>query len=745
MTVSHRILIYALLVTLVGITFSSLVQWKIIENNLRYFRSDREAIAFNQLVEVARGSVFDAILPSGAGIDVLLRVPSVKVSEVWASLRGEMVDLSEFQTRDPSGPRGFSTSVSHPTVLLCTRLFSVAVTIGVVLMVFIISIQLRQGPGYGFVGALVALLSPQVLKISYAATSEIVTMGLCLLCSCLGLAAINQRVVFYFIASALVSGLATGSQHSVASVGLVPLIGWLVGGRSAVTLVAGVVACFVGFCVASPFPEAQFKGFFELVLEEARFGWLSPVRGGLLEVVAERSTVFLGWLLLEGVGIASGGLAVTSLVYFVKCMDGRLACFLSFPLSYFTLLILNQKTGLHELVMIVPYIGVMTACGLQRFSRVSQHPTVKTAALPAFGSLITLQLGAMSYLYLQTEISLDPRDQAALWLANENRSRSDVAIEKTLHMSNTYELQGASTVDLSSVSAPRLVQDGYKFLVAPSNAPLSGDGALVEELRRFARGSAGVDSSSTPEIVVYRLRDDDLAQVAKRAPAALLLRPSEMDASCVSEHEQFCWTSARRTVVRVEGPSNHKRQARIKIRNPWEAEIIEISSVFGTELARAVLKRGDEWVDLTFELPKRADSFVVTLSDVHDRHRTGLSGGVRRVGIAIKNMTLNEIDENDTRSFLEGYPETVQSAIREVFANHERESLVLLQVQSPHQARGDVVSERGSGGPDSVSSQRVSEQDQDKQLLRSRAQQVRKTFIDSILAAEVEAPVDLAK
>lgn len=730
MTSRSRNILWATILVLLAVTFGSMVHWPIVENNLRYLRSDREAIHFNHIVEVTRRGAVEVAHPAAAGIAVLSRVPSVIASKEVASLRGEMSSLSEFQTRDPFGPRGFSTSVSHPTVLLGSRLFSLAATFGVVLLVFAISLQLKQGPGYAFVGSLVVLLSPEVLKVSYAVTPDIVTIGLCLLTSSLGLTAITRQSSTYIIASALLSGLCAGSQHSTASVALVPLIAWMVGTRSSVTLLAGVVACGFGFCAATPSLVSGDLGLLKLVLVNFLGDWLNPMDAGFGGAVTERSTVYFGWLLIEAIGIASGGLAVASFVYFVKCFDARIGCFLSFPLSYLILLVLHRHTALHELVTIVPYIGVMTACGLQRFAQVSEHPSVKGAALPAFCSLIALQLGGMSYLFLQTQRVLDPRDRASRWLVTETHPRSDIAIDAALHMRAPSELAGVSVVDLSNVTVARLVQDGYTYLVMASRTALTGESTFAEEIHRFRGGALGGDSSTTPEVVVYRLRDEDLAPVAKRAPVALVLRPSETSPSCVSEHEQYCWITARHTEVRVEGPAERRRRARMKIRNPWEAQTVVISSIFGTQLARVVLPRAEDWTELNFEIPKKADAFVLTVSNVHGSQRAGLKPELGRVGLAIKNISVSEVVDEKENSFVEGYPETIQTAIREVFTSHERE-VTEEASRKAEEARMEVALKR----TDDRAATMESPQEQRSTMLRSRAQQARKTFIDSILSA----------
>jgi hypothetical protein len=154
----------------------------------------------------------------------------------------------------------------------------------------------------------------------------------------------------------------------------------------------------------------------------------------------------------------------------------------------------------------------------------------------------------------------------------------------------------------------------------------------------------------------------------------------------------------------------------MKIRNPWEAQTVVISSIFGTQLARVVLPRAEDWTELNFEIPKKADAFVLTVSNVHGSQRAGLKPELGRVGLAIKNISVSEVVDEKENSFVEGYPETIQTAIREVFTSHERMEVALKRT-------------------DDRAATMESPQEQRSTMLRSRAQQARKTFIDSILSA----------
>lgn len=645
----------------------------LVECNERYFRNETDGKNFNRMVEMASSGTIQSDAVSQPQFGVYARLPILKASIWIAQKRGELGSLADLQTRNPYGPDGFALAVSHPTVLRINRLFSVALSLLVVALTYIITLQLGQGIGIAFIAALVPSLSQAMLKTSYVITADVLTTFLCLLVTSCAIRAVTSKNNEYVYISALSAGLAVASSYYAVPILIAPIVTIVLDKRTPTALVLVGALAIVSFFCANPY---ALLSPFELAsnLEQALLGSKTVGDGHLsIDHLISKSTIYLGWFLLEGVGVAAGGLALASLVYFAKSMNKKLAVFIAFPIAHSFVLLLSREMMGASLVLMVPYVAIMAACGMARLGSVAVHPSVRRGAGPALGALIVLQLSCLSILYIRGEGATDSRDILAQWIMNERPASVDIAIAGSLQIAPRLgHVPQVDIFDPATNSLPRLLQAGYSYVVAPAAADSFADAELYSEVLRLQGSSDNTGPFNSPPINIYKLNDTRLDLALARSPASLLIRPTESPdiPSCQTDGERFCWISSRRTKVHIQVAGAKPSRARLSILSPWPNQTVTVFSALGSQLVQRKVDNPNEWVELQFSLPRNHEFIIVDISDVHSVEPTTALMAPNRVGVALRTLMLEDelsSREDGTSSVLRGYPEPIRLAIKESF------------------------------------------------------------------------------
>jgi hypothetical protein len=708
------------------------IRWPIIANNIRYFRNERDAIAFAKITEVAKTGTLTTTDRMEVALNTYIRLPSFLASTRLAQMSNQIADLSEIKTNDPYGPEGYAVAVTHPSLLLGSRVFSMLLSLAVVSIVFVLILQLGGGVGCAFVGALICALSPEALKISHLLTPEILTLLSCIGCMSLSLSALKSRSLIAISSSSILAGMATALTHATAPILLVPLFVVLKTSRTFLDTSFVLVFSLFGFAGTTPLIIPDFHQFFLTTRAELSSGWINPFKTSTTDIALERATIILGWFLLEGVGIASGGLAVASLVYFVRRFNSRIACFLIFPTAYFVGLIINEKVTTGQFVILIPFVSVMAALGLQRLLQATSHPIVKKVAIPAFAAVIALQLLAVSIMYVRAQSQPDSRDIASNWIAKMTGVDEQVAIAGTLLMGDALRTSRADVFDPVADSAAQMLQRGFSYVVTGPEALLSDPHHLLSLVNTIDGERVPRKVPSSPEIKIYRIREERLPSAAQSAPASLLLTRSDEVGrpSCETDHDPFCWIEARATTLRLDGAPPGGGHARLSVNSPWRGQRIAISTELGTQIFQGTLESAGNWEEISFTLPPRCTAVVLTLSHVRKMPQTGPHLPSTRVGLAIRTIhfDLGTAEQGKSPTILVDYPEEIQAAVQSAFeSSHTVQSDGGRQAQATARLQQDIeaiIAQAPSAPLVSANTDRL-----------PRKSQIRRTFVDSILAA----------
>jgi hypothetical protein len=640
--------------------------------NDRYFRDEDDSRQFNRAVEMAKDGDLNPRYFNKPSLDFYLRIPVVLGGYAFAKSKGEIQSIDEIKTRDPFGLSGWSFAVSHPTILRWNRIFSISLSVGVVALAFIIAMQLGRGAVYASLAALITAISPEVLKNSYIVGVDVLMAFCCLACTSVGIHCVTKTSRSTLVVCGLLAGLAGAAKYNALPIVLVPLSVWALKERTRYGLFLALVSPGVGFFIGCPYSLLSFPEFAQAVAFEAWHYSVAGHAGHSAEPGLEQAIFYFGWLIAEGVGVAAGGLALASSVYFIKRRNFEIAVFLAFPIAYSLLMIFQKTNFTKNMVVMVPYVAIMAVCGLARLAKVAEHESVKKGAPPALASLAIIQLAIPCVAFIRAQNRVDSRDIASLWISSERRADEDVAVSGPLQFSPTALGQsGVEVFTPAEKTSASLLQEGYTYVVMSPLSTVASDRELLSVAKEIPGALYQQKIPDSPAIYVYRLNTDRVDIAAKKAPSSLVLAAPDAGGqpTCATEGESFCWLTARRTTVTLQDKAPEPRRVKLPVMSPWTGQEIVITTPQGTQLYGGTLNDASAWTDITFKLPANIESIIVTISQIHSQASRKSGSDLRRLGMAVKAPTFESFSSSESdptsNSIISAYPEQIRISIVE--------------------------------------------------------------------------------
>ncbi len=735
------------------------MRWPLVEAHDHYLRDEDDSRQFNRAVEMVKDRDLNPRYFNKPSLDFYLRIPVVLGGYTLAKSKGEIQSIDEIKTRDPFGLSGWSFAVSHPTILRWNRIFSICLSVGIVALAFILARQLGRGPGYASLAALITALSPEVLKNSYLVGVDTLMAFFCLACTSIGIRCISKTSRSTLILCGLLAGLAGAAKYNALPIVLVPLSVWALKERTRYGLFLALTSPAVGFFLGCPYSLLSFSEFGQAVVYEAWHYSIAGHAGHSAEPGIDQAIFYFGWLIAEGVGVAAGGLALASTVYFVKRRNFEIAVFLAFPIAYSLLMIFQKTNFTHNMVVMVPYVAIMAVCGLARLAKVAEHESVKKGAPPALASLALIQLTIPCIAYIRAQKRVDSRDIASSWISYERPADKDVAVSGPLQLSpSTLRKSGVDVFTPSEKTSASLIQGGYTYVVMSPLSTVTSDRELLSVAKEIPGVLYQQKIPDSPAIHVYRLNTDRLDIASKRAPSSLVLVALDADSrpTCAADGDSFCWLTARRTTITLKDKAPEPRRVTLPVMSPWTNQEIVITTPLGTQLYSGTIKDASAWSDIAFTLPAHIESISVTLSRVHAQRTQHPGENPQRVGLGVKAPSFEVVTglEGDQQraSIISAYPEQIRTSIVETLTQEievpaESEPVLPAAPKAPEtpgniytllQSLNSEVEEvlpSQSSQPQPNSQVLEIPKVQEKGDIAQQQEEFRKKFLDSILSA----------
>jgi len=571
-----------------------------------------------------------------------LRMPVVYASALWERLHGRLAALREIRTRDPYGVSDYAFTPSHPNILIWNRWLSVFFTFLLSAIVFSLGRSLQMSAPVALFGAVVSLLSPELLRNSYIIGVDTLMAVMCLLCTRYALHAERRASLRSLFICGLLAGLAGAAKYNAAPIVIVPLVVWWLSDRSPrgfATIVGGALG---GFLLGAPYSLISYREFFEGVSYEI---WHYGVAGheehsaprGLPQLL-----FYMQWLLSDGVGVVIALLSVFGARSLWR--DNRVAAkiTISFPLAYLLLMCLQRANFTRNMVVLVPYVALLGAYGLWSVTSQLWRGATRSILVALSIGVTLAQLGSTAADSIGAALrTKDSRDDVVTWLRTNRSNDSDVAVAGELQLPfSVLALPGVDTFDPTRRSLASLVASGYRYVVLPANStPL--DSTLFEVEQAIPGEPSPQRVPQNPAITIARARSLSNSTSNDLAFSEVTLSHvgSSLIPECGISTEPYCWIQTMTTRLALPALMT---PAMLEVMSPWAHQHVELLTQGGNLIAAVDLETPQAWKRLIVPAAGEPRRLLLRITQIHSPASQGSSKDTRRLGLALRRQIVDE-------------------------------------------------------------------------------------------------------
>ncbi|NLF25016.1 MAG: phospholipid carrier-dependent glycosyltransferase, partial [Deltaproteobacteria bacterium] len=329
-----------------------------------YFYDEDEAHHFNRTVEMVKKGEFNPNYFHKPSLHFYLRMPVVAVAFLWTVRNGQIRSVQDIQTRDPYGLGGYAFTASHPGIVKWNRALSVAFSLGLVLLAFLITKELLACEGAALLAALGTAVSPELIENAAVIGVDMPMALLCLLAVYLALKLYRSFSVKLLVLTGLVCGLAVSAKYNALPIMFLPLLVLLLLRRFAFTeLLLAITVPVLGFLVGSPFTLLSLPLFLDQFAYEIWHYGVSGHEGHSAEPGWPQALFYLKWLSWSGIGLGACALSVFGVLALLARDFKKALLFLFFPCAFILLMISQKANFTRNLLVFIPFCGVFCGAG----------------------------------------------------------------------------------------------------------------------------------------------------------------------------------------------------------------------------------------------------------------------------------------------------------------------------------------------------------------------------------------------
>ncbi len=634
------------LLAILGLAFA--LYRPLVESNTRYFTHEDDGHHFNHTVEMTKSRDLNPHYFKKPSLHFYLRIPIIAASVAWAKRHGELQSVKEIRTRDPYGLGRYAYTASHPTVVRWSRYGSVVSSMFLIALTFILTYQISSSVTSSAFAALTTTISNEVLRNSHIIGVDVLMALLCVACSVSGVWTYKRYSPIKLALCALVAGLAGSAKYNAAPIALVPLVVWYLKAPNRASVIIPLLLPVVGLVLGSPYIVVSFPEFWRDMTYEVWHYGVAGHEGNATSRGIPQAIFYGRWLLSDGVGLGPALLALIGLLAIWKQRDSVSLILIIFPFAYAALMIMQKTNFTRNMVVLVPYIALLAAVGLQ----------VLVSRIPRWGlriamylSLATLALVQITLTSMSTTAAAvqhkDSRDTLANWLEQEHLRNYEIAVAGPLQLPfHLFSLPGVDSFDPQRASPAQLTQYGYDYIVAPDNIEISKG---LKQLFPIEATISGVEFTQrvpdNPAITIFRVAPDAIRALAIEAPATLTLTgaDNELTPLCPNSPESYCWLSSRITDLEVSAQNSLPRLLVLEAMSPWANQVLSVVTGQGREIATLALHSPGTWSTLEIETPPDLGPSDLPLrmkvTRISSPSSRSLSKDSRRLGVALRRAT----------------------------------------------------------------------------------------------------------
>lgn len=652
-------LIPILLSLLAMLTLALWLRLPEVGKGLPYFHDEDEAHHFNRTVEMVKSGDFNPHYFLKPSLHFYLRIPAVAAGFLREAQRGGIKSPKELKTRDPEGLSGYSFSASHPSIAKAARIVSLVLSVGVVLLTYLVAINLGLSPLPALGAAFLVTLSAPLLSYSGTVGVDMLVTFMSLLTVYVTLPLLSEFTLGRLLGAGLLAGLTISSKYNAAPIAFVPLLALLLSGHSSVTgLLSAVIAPVLGFLLGTPYLLASFPLFLEHLGYEA-WHYKSGHQGFSAEPGIPQLLFYSRWLSAEALGYGAACAALVGAVLMLVARPARGSVFLLMPLL-FAMVMVDQRTNFtRNMLLLLPFAAILAAWAVVSVASRFPAPSRRAVMLALFVAML-IQPARGAFAHRSSSVQLrDTRSEVREWLLATNGVRG-TAVDRQLQCARDLVGEpGVDTIDLSRHSAETLLLSGYRRVVVPAALTLGAPWVLEHSLEGAALPMRVVAS---PALSVYRAPEPLLReQIPATIDELKISARSWSLAGCSSADEPYCWLSSRaQRLVFVDPPEELRRSATVRLSlelmSPWSNQRVEFLA--GDRRVPLKLPQ-DAWEKVVVSLPKAAiEGTTVLVSEALSPRVMKTGSDERRLGVAIRSVRLEPLHDAPQASAVEAVPPT---------------------------------------------------------------------------------------
>jgi hypothetical protein len=623
-----------------------------------YFYHEDEAHHHNRVVNMVKEGRYDPQYFHKPSLHFYLRMPVVATAFVWGVKRGHLRELEEIKTADSYGLSGYAFRLSHPGVVKWNRAFSLFLSLVLVGLTFYLALALGASNGAAFLSAALVAVSPEVVKNSAIIGVDTLMATMVTATLLAAVQALRSLSLGSVILVGVLSGLAVSSKYNAAPVALLPLASCLFSRAFTPPMIlAALISPLLGFLLGSPFILANLPLFLNQLAYEIWHYGLQGHAGHMAQPGLEQFLFYTSWLFSDGIGLVASILAGIGVVVMFKLNDKKQSLlFILFPLLFMVLMI-SQKTNFTRNVLpVVPFFALFAALAVQYLiSRFNLGRGRKVWLWSLASALLLMQPAARSFSYVQSEVLRpESRLEASKWLIEHEAPDREVAVSGHLQM--PYSLLGRpgySEYDPSRQTFDDLLRAGFSQIVT-GNQNLPEDALEVYPLSNVFYGSKERQRVvNNPLIRIYEIKEDLALQRLKDLGAESIFFDCETllvsgVCSVVDASQDYTWFSARHVSISfINLPKGLPAELtlQLELMTPWREQVFawQIGQSSG-ELDFSSVSPG-QWQTARLEIDARTlytKPLMLYLAKVHSPRALGVGRDPRRLGVAIKSITIAE-------------------------------------------------------------------------------------------------------
>jgi hypothetical protein len=633
-----------ILLTILGVAFA--LYRPLVESNTRYFRHEDDGHHFNRTVEMAKSGDLNPHYFKKPSLHFYLRIPIVLASVAWAQYKHELKSIAEVRTRDPYGLARYAFTASHPTVVRWSRFGSVASTLALIALTFLLAYYFSSSLSVSTVAACITALSPEVVRNAHIVGVDVLMAVLCVACSVLGLWTYRSFSLVRLSLCAVVAGLAGSAKYNAAPIALVPLAVWLLkNGRCfGPSFAIPLLGPLIGLLAGSPYILTSFSEFWQDLSFEIRHYGVEGHEGHSAERGLPQAIFYGSWLLWDGIGVLPTLFALLGFASIIKRKHAPSLIILSFPVAYAGLMIMQKANFTRNMIALVPYVAFLAALGVQLATSYIRNIRYRQITYLVLSLLSLVQIGNLSLQTVSAAVNHhDSRDSLARWLEQQQLRDYEIAVAGPLQIPfYLFSLPGVDSFDPKQTSAAQLVQGGYSYIVAPSAS------TYTNELLRTLSQELAIDGETAyqrvpdnPAITILRVSNENVLKLALDAKATIALQAthSRLKPLCPQSKEPYCWLSNLVTEVELLGVSPLDSLS-IEAMSPWSSQTLSVVNSKDETLATLRFENPGNWEKLEQPLPAPLSASELPLrlrvDKISSPASRGMSSDARRLGVALR-------------------------------------------------------------------------------------------------------------